>query len=733
MADVHSTATRSYNMSRIRSKDTHPEIVVRRFLHTNGFRFRLHRKDLPGKPDIVFTQIQDGDFCTWMFLAYNLNVHILNFQTLVRNYIFNLKMPIPQNITRDHLLQAIRKLDIEGIPKDGDSQYYDVIYEGGRYPPKVVVSYANIFANGKALDRNSFSGGLGTECFNLLKQNSFIVEKKINHFENEPKVWFVTQGATFTENRGMKFLWAPMKGKDNKPRFYWENLLQVKKGDFIFNYSEGLKGISIALKDGYKANNDEKNSPWGPDGYRVDIGLVKLVPAISSSQLANNKNELNSYLSSILNKPFNTNGGVNQGYLYEFTKEAGKFIRDIYGKEFGKASIDSFFDKVNITVQKMTSKTTMKLDSKYRKHYLSIKTKPFIILAGLSGTGKSRLVRTLAYQFNNIAADKSGKKNPPTNFQLIKVKPNWHDSSELLGYESRISGKDRFVATDFIRFIVKAWQHPDTPFFLCLDEMNLAPVEQYFAEYLSAVETRRVTDGKIKTDCLISGKLITKYSDKANGVDATYELWNELELTDTGIQDELKANGLGLPSNLIVMGTVNMDETTHSFSRKVLDRAMTIEMNDINLSEGLGADTDDWNYPAEPLDKELVLSEKTQGTEVFAELSTTGTEIITYLDLINTKLEGSPFKIAYRVRDEFLLFAFNYSLLETKPADWIKNVLDEMTLMKILPRIEGDEDRTKLLDDLIFLFQEYNLPKSLNKATVMATRRKLSHYTSFWS
>ena len=364
---------------------------------------------------------------------------------------------------------------------------------------------------------------------------------------------------------------------------------------------------------------------------------------------------------------------------------------------------------------------------------VSIKTKPFIILAGLSGTGKSRLVRTLAYQFNNIIADKKEGKNPPTNFQLIKVKPNWHDSSELLGYESRISGKDRFVATDFIRFIVKAWQHPDTPFFLCLDEMNLAPVEQYFAEYLSAVETRRVIDGKIKTDSLISSELITKYANKENGVDTKYELWNELELTDTEIQKGLKVNGLGLPSNLIVMGTVNMDETTHSFSRKVLDRAMTIEMNDINLSEGLDADADDWNYPAEPLQKNLVLTEKTQGTEVFAELSTTGTDIIAYLNLINTKLEGSPFKIAYRVRDEFLLYAFNYSLLENKPDDWIKIVLDEMTLMKILPRIEGDEDKTKLLDELIILFQENNLPKSLNKATEMANRRRLLHYTSFWS
>lgn len=408
-------------------------------------------------------------------------------------------------------------------------------------------------------------------------------------------------------------------------------------------------------------------------------------------------------------------------------------FKDIFNEVYGSTFFIQFENSTFLLKPKINHKTICVTMNIPITNLVSIKTKPFVILAGLSGTGKSRLVRTLAYQFNNIDNDKTQGKNPPTNFQLIKVKPNWHDSSELLGYESRISGKDRFVATDFIRFIVKAWQYPDTPFFLCLDEMNLAPVEQYFAEYLSVLETRRVTNGRVNTDAIISGKLFTKYADKDNGVDPTYELWKELELSDFEIQNELKANGLGLPSNLIVMGTVNMDETTHSFSRKVLDRAMTIEMNDIDLSEGLSANADDWNYPEEPLQSELVLSEKTQGTEVFAELSTTGTEIITYLDLLNTVLEGSPFKIAYRVRDEFLLFAFNYSLLEIKPDDWLHNVLDEMTLMKILPRIEGDEDRTKLLDDLINIFQEKNLSKSLNKATEMANRRRLSHYTSFWS
>ena len=87
-------------------------------------------------------------------------------------------MAIPKNISKEHLLKAILKIDKDGIPKDGNSLYYDVVYNGKKYPPKIIVSYANIFANGEELDRNSFSGGLGTQCFKLLEQNDFIIQKK---------------------------------------------------------------------------------------------------------------------------------------------------------------------------------------------------------------------------------------------------------------------------------------------------------------------------------------------------------------------------------------------------------------------------------------------------------------------------------------------------------------------------------------------------------------------------
>lgn len=165
-------------------------------------------------------------------------------------------------------------------------------------------------------------------------------------------------------------------------------------------------------------------------------------------------------------------------------------------------------------------------------------------------------------------------KTAPGNYELIEVKPNWHDSSELLGYESEIGGP-HYVVTPFVRFLVKAMRYPNVPFFVCMDEMNLAPVEQYFAEFLSVLESRKLlADGIITSEPLIKAEVFTKYAD---------QLHRDLDITDTetykAVYDRLKNDGLRLPSNLIVVGTVNMDETTHQFSRKVIDRAMTIEMN----------------------------------------------------------------------------------------------------------------------------------------------------------
>ena len=96
------------------------------------------------------------------------------------------------------------------------------------------------------------------------------------------------------------------------------------------------------------------------------------------------------------------------------------------------------------------------------------------------------LQKAEGYKGTNFANDR-WTLHSSANFELIQVKPNWHNSMDVIGYLSNIPSP-HYVFTPFIEFIVKAWQHPEVPFFLCLDEMNLAPVEEYFAEFLSAID-----------------------------------------------------------------------------------------------------------------------------------------------------------------------------------------------------------------------------------------------------
>lgn len=170
--------------------------------------------------------------------------------------------------------------------------------------------------------------------------------------------------------------------------------------------------------------------------------------------------------------------------LTEFNK---KFIYVENGKisltDFGKQIHRSLLGNCKISPSKNNSQNI-----NFDKYLVAIQTKPFLLLAGISGTGKSRIVRELAFKScPSYLRDKDGTS--PGNYCMIEVKPNWHDSSELLGYHSNIAGKYQFKK--FVRFLVKAKMFPDVPFFVCLDEMNLAPVEQYFAEILSILETRK--------------------------------------------------------------------------------------------------------------------------------------------------------------------------------------------------------------------------------------------------
>ena len=318
----------------------------------------------------------------------------------------------------------------------------------------------------------------------------------------------------------------------------------------------------------------------------------------------------------------------------------------------------------------------------YLNYLAALRTKPFMLLAGISGTGKSRIVREMAKACWK-EGDADYGKNKPSNFEMVQVKPNWHDSSEVFGYVSRIGDKPHFVAGDFLKFVAKAWEHLDKPYFLCLDEMNLAPVEQYFAEYLSVIESRKLAD---------DGKTI--YTDPILKTSADSWWWDLCcELTESeDLRIKFRDNGIALPQNLFVIGTVNMDETTYSFSRKVLDRAMTIEMNEVNLDGGLDKNAEkEFSY----IEADAIIGTAVEGCDVYAQKKAVCDAVLAYLQAVNDKLEGTPFKIAYRTRNEFLVYAVNRLLLsndENKDA-LLKVAMDEMTSMKILSRIEGERSK----------------------------------------
>ena len=388
--------------------------------------------------------------------------------------------------------------------------------------------------------------------------------------------------------------------------------------------------------------------------------------------------------------------GVN---LYQMFKNSS------FGFRFSK----SIFSKSYCNLPTIT-------DNKQINYLTALRTKPFMLLAGISGTGKSRIVRKLAqatvteelqrangYTGEDFANDR-WTLHSPANFELIQVKPNWHNSMDVIGYLSNIPSP-HYVFTPFIEFIVKAWQHPEVPFFLCLDEMNLAPVEEYFAEFLSAFESRSFEGGEYMTDPIIKpfnsfGEDVAKMM--VNTLFPNFTAADKNSLLGK-IVDHLETKGLTLPKNLIVIGTVNMDETTFSFSRKVLDRAMSVEMNEVNYDSFLNDTTDDdLKAIVQAFEKNddadlnaLLVDRHIEAKEIIDELGDDAKFAIDYLKRINALLEGTPFKLGYRAANEALIYL--QASQEFGQTDRIA-ALDNFTLMKILSRIEGDESKLKITD-----------------------------------
>lgn len=433
------------------------------------------------------------------------------------------------------------------------------------------------------------------------------------------------------------------------------------------------------------------------------------------------------------------------------------------------------FDGIVSLKPKDTAQLPEKIDLKSEEYsYISaIKTKPFLILGGFSGTGKSQKVKELAFATCPCDGVLNVSETSPGNYLLVSVKPNWHDATDITGFRSSINRN--YYVTDFMRFLVKAKQYekPHIPFFVCLDEMNLAPVEEYFADFLSVIESRKkCADGRIVTDAIVPASVFNDadYADDFNiflklGLEPTNPEWKADEINALpaneqaqafvrqDIVEELKRDGLTIPSNVVIIGTVNMDDTTNSFSRKVIDRAMTFETVVGKFGKDYFESDVALHYIKNPRKGELFLSDEVRATQMIEEGRFVLTDdeqekIVNFINNINEDLEGSPFKISYRILNEtILLYRSKKRIEEIMKAEGgfeegvvfktdLNTIFDDILMEKVLPRIEGDYEKcNKCLTKLSTQAEDNDWVKSLEKIEFMIKRfgNDKSGFTTFWN
>lgn len=290
--------------------------------------------------------------------------------------------------------------------------------------------------------------------------------------------------------------------------------------------------------------------------------------------------------------------------------------------------------------------------------------KRFVLLAGLSGTGKTSLARAYARAYCEALG-----LSLEDHYCEVSVRPDWTDPTGLLGYYNPISAKPRFEETEALELVLSATQNPTLPYFLCLDEMNLARVEHYFAPFLTAMEGR--------------GEL---------------QIHNERDRID-GVEPRVP-----WPRNLFIIGTVNMDETTHAFSDKVLDRAFSFELWDVDLA-AWQARALETGTPADVLQQVMPVLEKLQKA-----------------------LAPARRHFGYRTCQEVIAFCRAVSSLPLAEA------LDAAVLAKVLPKLRGDDSGPlpQALAEVLRICEEEKLQNSARKVEQMRQSLKSLGVARFW-
>ena len=539
------------------------------------------------------------------------------------------------HFNREDLIRAIQEIDKNPSLISGrHSSTYDLVFEGKKYPPILVLSIANTLKGNEELTLSSFGNNVEIP-FKHLRDNGFeIVQKTTNTMKDNREQFKSWVLGNLTENSGAgpayitSIDWL-------SDRFYEKNIINKKS---IFEI-EDINIIAELHSEVKKIQRDKnsfiynKNAPSYGERYFYSASLSKY------KEFLKFKKE-----SSVIEKTFNK-----------------------------KIKSNVKFD-INLFIENILESGLIFSDTLINRFVSSLLTKPFVLLTGLSGSGKTKIAQSFVQW---ICQDKS-------QYKIIPVGADWTNREPLLGYPNGLN-QEEYITPDSgaLNLIITAAkiENANKPYFLILDEMNLSHVERYFADFLSIMES----DDRIN---LYTGN-------------------ERIDLEGNPITNEIY-----WPKNLFIIGTVNIDETTYMFSPKVLDRANTIEFRvdssnlkkffekpmkiDLSLIESKGAEMAE-NFLEIAQDKEI------QNEEIYKEA------FLKFFEEL--KKVGAEF--GYRTATEMLLLI---KKLKTFSNLSDEKCLDIAIMQKLLPKLHGSRSKiVKVLDALILLClkegQEFSIAK----------------------
>ena len=311
-----------------------------------------------------------------------------------------------------------------------------------------------------------------------------------------PTVWWVNQGATYGKERDGQFIWAPMLNKAGRPQSHWDAMDRVARGDVILHYSNGfLRAVSTAQTTARPAQNPLETDAWERNGRIISTRYRELNDPIALAAIPE-------HLRVPVSGPFTSVGSVQQGYLYPVDEKLAAELADRFPELrevlIGYNQVEPEPPAATVSPADLHESFAAAVEAAglrfppggnlVRSFLSSLLTKPFAILTGLSGSGKTQLAMRLGEWFGQ---DDAGR---PCSW-IVPVRPDWTGPEALFGYEDALRSAEArrpvWFVPDPLAFILRAAADPTHPYLLILDEMNLAHVERYFADFLSGIESRK--------------------------------------------------------------------------------------------------------------------------------------------------------------------------------------------------------------------------------------------------